>query len=229
MPESPTYRASNISITAQPLDFISQSHHPTPAAPGTSMSPAMKQKSIALAEPQPWEQPTQQLATVFTNPFTECTNTFGSYLSLQFSRPSDGKINGYVKFNWVRPTHESNITELVDDEIPTAGLASPVSSQSPNCILSPLSDHLHKSDSASSIVKITISPTPPVAQRRVRHPTFTKSPYSARPKLSYFSKQNHMFEANAPQLVPPHFGRESILDTMGRKLWQFCTARPRVF
>lgn len=215
VPESPTCSVANMSVRAQTPDFIQQSHSPAPATPSTSVSLATARQSTPLTEIQPREQRAQQSANPFTNPFTECTNTFGSYLSLQFPRPPDGKVNSYIKFNWVHPTHKRKIEELDDDdEISSAGLVSSTSNQSSKRAHSPR-PNLHKAYSASSSVKASLSTTSPQPRHETPLPTFVDSPNFV----------SFTLEASAPQLVPAHFGHDSILDSTGRKLWQFCTAR----
>lgn len=219
------YSASNIPGMMQTPDLILQSQRPASADSTTSLPLVAKQQSPTGTEVQLRDQPTQQSAPLYTNPFTECANTFGSYLSLQFTRPADGKVNSYVKFNWVRPTSKRKIQELADDEISSAGSVASVGSQLSECGPSPLPKRVGKSNSASPISKVSVSTTSPEPRSGAPHPTSMETPYSAGTSLACSSKQSYTLDANAPQLIPAHFGHESILDTTGRKLWRFCTAR----
>lgn len=208
-------------ITTQTPNFTPQSPPSAPAASRASFSSAAPRHGTPLAETQPRFGPTQRDGDRFTNPFTECVDTFGTYRSLQFQRPANGMVNGYVKFNWVRPTGETGrVEELPDDDTSKADVVSHTSSQSSKSTPSPPPSYSHKSYSASPSRSVATL----VPQRRASQPILIHSPQSVTSDMPFSVAQQYMLSMNAPQMVPAHFGHESIMDTMGRKLWRFCTS-----
>lgn len=206
---------------AQTPNFIPQSPPSAPAASRASFSSAGPRRGTPLTETQPRVLPTQRDADRFTNPFTECVNTFGTFRSLQFQRPPNGMVNGYVKFNWVRPTNESGrVEELPDDDASKADVVSHTSSQSSKSTPSPPPSYSHKSYSASPSRSVASL----VPQRRASQPILIHSPQSVMSDMPFSIARQYLMSMNTPQMVPAHFGHESVMDTMGRKLWRFCTS-----
>lgn len=162
---------------------------------------------------------------MFTSPFTDCIDTFGKSFALkQFARPTDGKVNGYIKFSWPRQKEQSSrvvdvtevVTELDDDEPVQSGVLTHISHSASGFDMS-----MQRRGSASPSVSSTIT----------TFITGDGSPYEySSSSFSSFDGSNSgsPFQVNAvylphqsPRQVPPHFGHVASMDHMDRKLFKF--------
>ena len=105
------------------------SHRQQPSSitqPSASGSPSVSPNPLtSAASSHSIRQPTR-IRNNLVSPFKDCIGTFGIHKAPTFPRPIDGKVDGYVKFNW--PTKNSRrpsasqgqhprVIELNDDEV----------------------------------------------------------------------------------------------------------------
>ncbi|RFU79210.1 zinc finger protein [Trichoderma arundinaceum] len=194
------------------------------------------QPSPPPAEHQPLRRRPQQKPHGFLSPFRDCLESFGKLPSLRFPRPTDGRVNSYIKFNWpqrktqggrsssVSVATRPNDTDADEVEDITRQPAQPCSS---------LVASNHRS------TNITFEVTPQAMARlqqqwqRKYDRSFSFSgtaSSSVRPHLSAQSSSashgwvNHPSQG-APRLLPAHFGLVSKMDKMDRQLFEFCTLK----
>ncbi|KAL7799251.1 fungal-specific transcription factor domain-containing protein [Trichoderma ceciliae] len=169
----------------------------------------------------------------FCSPFKDCLESFGKLPSLRFSRPTDGRVNSYIKFNWPqrrmqggRSSSISAVTQLsnVDDYQVENIIRQSIHSSSA------LIGASHHSTQASP----QSTPRRPNSQRRCdRSLSFSDgtSPSAASgssipyPSALSWNSWNRVWvnhtSLNAPRMLPSHFGLTSKTDTIDRRLWSF--------
>jgi hypothetical protein len=179
---------------------------------------------------------------VFSSPFKDCLESFGKLAGPRYRRPTDGKVNGYIKFNWPRgglPQSTSSVVDITNKD----------TSETPKVQSGSESYHRYSSassDESSSSGPVALSPS---AQTSEAMPLSTSSPgniiaspvYDADASLmicpiesfcsSYLPSPPINWQTpalfssgmtEAPRLVPPHFGHSVTMDNIDRKLWGFC-------
>ncbi|TFB07765.1 hypothetical protein CCMA1212_000570 [Trichoderma ghanense] len=173
----------------------------------------------------------------FVSPFKDCIATFGKQASPRFPRPTDGRVNSYIKFNWPsrrpqggRSSSVSAATQPGDDAGEEDGVEEIIrpSSQS-SSVLGNSSRQLH--DCTNQVPYQITAKSPNPLKRSDRSWSFsdTASPpassgYSV--TSPYTRPWSHGLgfthsSMNSPQMLPSHFGLVSRMDKMDRKLWSF--------
>ncbi|OAQ96186.1 hypothetical protein LLEC1_02265 [Akanthomyces lecanii] len=210
---------------------------PQPQPPLQSQPPPRVQPPARPRQAQPSRSPTLISAPVhheqrqrksrskqaITSPFFDCLDSFGRNLPLRkFPRPSDGKVNGYIKFSW--PSKESRrsstTVEVVSLDYNSHSTSSVAATQTSNqsselslqrrCSASPASTSTLLAGSGSPY---STSSTMALSQAGAHVHSPTGSFRSFCPDET----------ADAPQFLPSHFGHNAVMDNMGRKLYTFYT------
>ncbi|KAM4062882.1 fungal specific transcription factor [Hirsutella rhossiliensis] len=157
------------------------------------------------------------------SPFKDCVGNFGEAQQRRFNRPFDGKVNGYIKFNWPKDK---------PDRRPSAGRESLVL-DSPNVaelvastadVDAPQSSLVHLGSAPASM---TMSPDldsnfdfscflyGPPSSFELSHPVEVE----ARAVGAEISTE--LVPIGAPRKVPKLFGYEAQMDHTDRKFWTF--------
>ena len=149
---------------------------------------------------------------------------FGKGKKLRFDRPCDGKVNGYIKFNWpnrqssaqvsstfVSPIAMESAVSTRDTKMPSTSLASSVS--------------IPGATSASITIPSEFDPRSFdfLSFLNNANPSETFCPALS---LANADALTNMVPVGAPRMVPKLFGYEADMDQTDRKLWTFC-AYPR--
>ncbi|KAL7817113.1 fungal-specific transcription factor domain-containing protein [Trichoderma gracile] len=173
----------------------------------------------------------------FVSPFKDCIATFGKQPSPRFPRPTDGRVNSYIKFNWptrrpqggrsssvsasTRPGDDAGGEDEVEEIVrpssqSSSALATPgrhlndCASQASHEIAPRSSNPLKRSERSWSFSDTT---SPPASSGYA-----ITSPYARPWSHGWGSSHSSM---NSPQMLPTHFGLVSRMDKMDRKLWSF--------
>ncbi|PTB69053.1 hypothetical protein BBK36DRAFT_1192964 [Trichoderma citrinoviride] len=223
---------------------------PDPSRPEASFDPASSPASTAStssltsSSTLPWpplEAMQTMAAAVETSmesaliPFKDCLATFGRQASPRFPRPTDGRVNSYIKFNWPtrRPqgSRSSSVSAVAkpgdageDDEVEEIVRPSSQSSSA----LGTSSRQLHDCTTQTSQQITARWPNPLKRSERSWSFSDTTSPpamsgYSSSPYPRPWSHgwgSSHS-SMNSPRMLPRHFGLVSQMDKMDRKLWSF--------
>ncbi|RDA91253.1 hypothetical protein CP533_0649 [Ophiocordyceps camponoti-saundersi (nom. inval.)] len=202
---------------------------------------ASKRARYPLPPPPP-QQPSQQLPVEFgvvdqptlhnfalVSPFRDCVGNFGNARHRRFPRPLDGKINGYIKLNWVADNpplrRESLVAESIVSQSPqgTESTITAAEDDSPHSSMVPF-----RQASVSSTVTMAMSPE--------LDANFDFSSYlygsgvscgfevlgaapTSPPVRSDSSCETTSM--GAPRKVPQLFGLEAKMDLTDRKLFTF--------
>ncbi|CEJ91022.1 hypothetical protein VHEMI06765 [[Torrubiella] hemipterigena] len=187
-----------------------------------SFTTAEKKPARSLNEINPHNNQRRSQTDRFISPFKDCVDTFGTFNSPRFQRPSNGQINGYVKFNWVK---RAQVEELADDaETSKERSTSPTSSQSTISTPSPGAAPATTTVSTTATPATTEVSNGLALERRSSSATLIDSPMSARSSFSFESGMPLPVAVSSgpkPRMVPPDFGHELPMDSMGRKLFRF--------
>ncbi|PHH82244.1 hypothetical protein CDD82_6563 [Ophiocordyceps australis] len=168
-------------------------------------------------------------ATILVSPFKDCVGNFGEAHRWHFARPVDGKVNGYIKFNWPKDRDSrrpssiyassisdfSNIPELyasgpeADASVSLLSIG-PVPASSPTLIAVPPDfDHTQFDFSsflygpaASGLDVVTSAASSPAADGTMEG-------------------WNEAAPLGAPRMVPKLFGYEAQMDQTDRRFWSF--------
>lgn len=158
------------------------------------------------------------------SPFKDCVGNFGEAQQRRFNRPFDGKVNGYIKFNWPKDRFGKS---------PSAGrrsFALDSSSVAESIALTadadtPQSSLIHRGSASASM---TASPD---LESNVDFPSFLYGPapsfelshrVEAEARGVSVDSSNDWIHIGAPQKVPKLFGYEAQMDHTDRKFWTFC-------
>ncbi|TQV97663.1 zinc finger-like protein [Cordyceps javanica] len=220
----PPSQSTSYSQSSLQLQHSRQSH-PTPRLqPQRRPRQTLPSRSPpVVSEPTHQEQRRRKARPKYntSSPFSDCIDSFGHTFSpQQFSRPVDGKVNGYIKFAWSQSQERpsSRVVEVTDleDDTPTTSVAI---SHTPN----------HGYDLALQHCRATSASTPTVSP-----PTGSDSPCSTASTL--VSSQNGAYLPSPtgsvapylefdkrvkPRYLPSHFGLNTVMDSMDRKLFKF--------
>ncbi|KAH8715466.1 hypothetical protein HC256_004285 [Beauveria bassiana] len=205
----------------------SQQSQPTPQLQLASR-PLQTQPARGLSlipEPNHQEQCRRKPRSKYaiTSPFHDCIDSFGHKFPLQtFSRPFDGRVNGYIKFFWpFKEGKQSSTTVEVASidhkgDSPSAVAATQTSSQN---FERSLQRRLFSSPASTST--LLAGNDSPYLQSSTLPPSqigvYLQSPTAS--FRSYYQNDN----TKAPQLLPSQFGHDVVMDNMGRKLFSFYT------
>lgn len=161
------------------------------------------------------------------SPFRDCIGTFGLYKSQFFSRPIDGKVNGYIKFSWPKEKHgkqrsigrKSSIpdaTRVVEIDGSTEANVELTSQSSTSFIgPSPVS-----SKCGDDLLELTVDLSSFANQTSIQNFTshtpvwFTSSPVS--------NPSHEVACMGAPKMLPSQYGYEAKMDETDRRFWMFC-------
>lgn len=219
----PAGRDLELSPTA-PVPLPLPSHqHPPPNRHQRALLPAGSDKtpdsesSSSSTSPTPSTLESKkcngQLLGPLKSPFNDCHERLGPAEQPKYGRPNDGRVNGYVKFNW--PSAEARAHRIAAIEASANGLVHYAGSMG---IIS-------RSSSITSLIgptpanSIVLSPVNSegsweIVSTKVTADTTLMSPEFGVP-VQYVSN-------NDPQMLPPHFGFHAKMDWMDRRLWEFC-------
>ncbi|KAK3180701.1 hypothetical protein K4F52_007918, partial [Lecanicillium sp. MT-2017a] len=101
-----------------PIDNYPTTSQPRP--PSRVIPPA-RRTVASTAEPssQDHRRRKSRSKTSLISPFRDCIDTFGKIAGPRYQRPTDGKVNGYIKFNWPQgggpPKGARRVVEITDD------------------------------------------------------------------------------------------------------------------
>ena len=150
------------------------------------------------------------------SPFHDCVGQFGKFARLEFRRPNDGFVNGYVKFRWEkRASPQQETLRQVSDSI-EAGLWANLPNTIPGA-------------TAGSTPRTLLSPaTPDFATTNVIDYSPTQSDWSgfssvSPPDMLPRDVGGALVQTAKPCLLPPQFGFQGKMETnTDRKFWEFC-------
>ncbi|KAG6006209.1 hypothetical protein E4U21_007248 [Claviceps maximensis] len=161
------------------------------------------------------------------SPFRDCIGTFGLTRSQSFHRPTNGQVNGYIKFSWPKEN---------DKKRTTPSRTSPVSQTSR---ITELDDASEPHDTATSSNCVVVNgPRDTSTTVRDVMPDFSIdfSTYVSQtadmgynafitPRSTPPSVHHHTIEEvaslGAPQLIPSQYGYEAKMDSTDRRFWMF--------
>lgn len=150
------------------------------------------------------------------SPFKDCLGNFGKANRRRFDRPFDGKVNGYIKFNWPKERKQRRLSALASNgdkngDAKTSQTAlSFGSTTSAQGIIMPFEFDYQGFDFAKFQNCI--------AQFDVYNSVFSLPSDTDAPVT--------VGAMGAPRMVPKMFGYEADMDHTDRKLWTFCTQPP---
>ncbi|PHH68939.1 hypothetical protein CDD80_7123 [Ophiocordyceps camponoti-rufipedis] len=215
-------------------------HISSPASPIVSRPSQVSKRPRCLLPPPAGDAPgvvEQRTVNSFglVSPFRDCVGIFGQASKRRFARPVDGKVNGYIKFNWPveRPSrreslvHEDSTSASVvelDDETAAAVEASSSSSSS----IVPF--HSASSSVACSSM-VALSPdldsnfdfsgylygSSGASSLELLNAVTTMTS----PSLVSADGPSEVASMGAPRKVPHLFGYEAKMDPTDRKFWAF--------
>ncbi|KAJ6442031.1 Protein phosphatase inhibitor [Purpureocillium lavendulum] len=215
---------SPVSPTNVPISRPSSHLHKRPRYSIDSSNEAVSNTS---QNPAKIQHPRKSIArATLVSPFKDCLGSFGEVNRRRFDRPFDGKVNGYIKFNWpkdkqprrassARAASVSDATSVVevvgsgaDDDSPTTSLTAigpiPMTASASAMIVAQDFDY-HGFDFSSFLHQ---SPSPIEGFS----PTFSHP----RTEIS-----TDVTPIGAPRMVPKLFGYEAKMDQTDRKFWTF--------
>ncbi|UNI22670.1 hypothetical protein JDV02_008536 [Purpureocillium takamizusanense] len=160
------------------------------------------------------------------SPFKDCLGRFGEANRRRFDRPFDGKVNGYIKFNWPKDkqSRRSSSVQAISDvpdvaeatgsgaevESPRTSLTPvgplPVSGPTANAAIVFVQDLDYHGFDFSGFLQHSPSPTEGFS------PILSQS-------TAEFSTD--VAPMGAPRMVPKLFGYEAKMDQTDRKFWTF--------
>jgi hypothetical protein len=153
-------------------------------------------------------------------PFQDCVGQFGKVTEIRFKRPHNGRVNGYIKFNWPQERSHADRSAMA----PAARQNEEASSR-----LLPTA----RPSQSNTVAKATVINSLPL-------PTASVSPTPVSPTLSDVSASFAMGRSGAPsptlseeemqqstaqdhpQFLPSQFGYGAKMDFMDRMFWTFC-------
>lgn len=137
------------------------------------------------------------------SPFKDSADKLCESSVARYSQPS--QVNSYVKFRWFSRRRSSSVASL------TQSLATLPQPPQPTVGASPASrPNTPDLASVSSSTSIDAS-TPLSPSRAIANESQPEAPFSLVPD-----------SANAPSMLPPHFGLMAAMDARDRPLWDFC-------
>ncbi|KAL6696554.1 fungal-specific transcription factor domain-containing protein [Trichoderma pleuroticola] len=171
----------------------------------------------------------------FVSPFKDCVSSFGIQASRRFSRPSDGTVNSYIKFNWPQRRTQGGRSSSVSviaqpgngaDDDQVEEIIRPSTQSSLSLVASNRHSNRH-SKQISQATEILLN-----SQRRPdRSLSFSDSTLmSAGSSYSVTSPSAHPWNpqgrathssSQGPRMLPSHFGLVSKMDKIDRQLWAF--------
>ncbi|KAK2596680.1 hypothetical protein QQS21_006255 [Conoideocrella luteorostrata] len=224
--ELPASSPSDSRYPYQPSQINSTIALPIPPAtwPAGSASP-----SISVKSEHTTPNTTNGANNFITTPFNDCLGSFGLHHSLQYSRPADGQVNGYVKFAWMKfectksfsvvgtPSfpHSPRIVELDGDS--DSAKPEPAAERLPVAFIEPQALPV---DSSNGMVNCPIGNSKFVSQSA---PTGYSpcTPTKSTPSPDFSNDSWQVASMGAPKLVPSQYGYEIKMDYTDRRFWMF--------
>ncbi|PNY25595.1 Uncharacterized protein TCAP_04467 [Tolypocladium capitatum] len=174
---------------------------------------------------------------LLVSPFKDCVGNFGDVHHRRFQRPLDGKVNGYIKFNWpkdrqlrrsssVHPSSSVSDSPDVSENVLSAVSATsliplgpaPASSKAAGIVPSDAEEIL---DSFSSFLNGTYSTTFDLSNSvGVSPATSSLFDFGSTGAGSTVSSTD-VASIGAPRMVPQLFGYDAKMDQTDRKFWTF--------
>lgn len=172
----------------------------------------------------------------FVSPFKDCVSSYVQ-TSRRFSRPSDGTVNSYIKFNWPQRRTQGGRSSSVSvaaqpgndaDDDQVEEIIRPSTQSSSSLVAA----HRHSHQYAKQLSQATAILLN--SQRRSDRslsfsdgtlPSAGSSYYSATsPSAHPWSSHSWASHSSsqAPRMLPSHFGLVSKMDKIDRQLWAFC-------
>lgn len=164
--------------------------------------------------------------TPLVSPFHDCLDQFGKFTRLEFRRPNDGYVNGYVKFRWAnKASQQSDGSQPVPDPV-DAGPWTDLPTTMPNAVAGPTPGGLVPVISLHSPVT-TEFPTTDVtgfSPAKSEWSSFTSAASS--PDLLPQDGSGMVVQPTNPRMLPPQFGFRAKMETStDRRFWEFCELR----
>jgi hypothetical protein len=198
---------------------------PIAAAPATPSDAAISSAPTFSSKDRRSSTNSKAVATKqLVSPFHDCLDQFGKFAKLQFRRPNDGFVNGYIKFRWAGKSSpqmaSSQPVPAPADSISWAGVSTTVSGAIPGTAqVVPMSVVPLYSPATSDFPATTVGGIP-----LINHdwsPAFT-SPASS-PELLSQDGGPMAVQSTNPRMLPPQFGLQAKMETFtDRKFWEFC-------
>ncbi|KAH6605801.1 zinc finger protein [Trichoderma cornu-damae] len=234
-------------LNFSPASYTSLHHSPSseqqprppwtlPASPNDAAQLSLPQAELEHRRHRPQPGPHG-----FVSPFKDCLETFGKLTSMRFPRPSDGRVNSYIKFNWPQRRTQAGRSSSVsliarpndaeDNQAETDNPPPSVQSSSVLIASNRRSTHRPAHRSAQAPTQATARWRPSSQRKYDRSLSFSGSGTlpSAIPGFLFSSRSAPSWShgwvghpsQNAPRMLPPHFGLSSKMDRMDRLLWDF--------
>lgn len=198
-------------------------------------SPAVEQASPSSTEGE--QHSSRKPRHGFVSPFKDCLDTFGKLPSLRFSRPTDGTVNSYIKFNWPkrhdqysRPSSKSAATQHSEDGDDQNENVRQLNQSSSTLVAT--NYHFTQASPESTSEQLSSEQL----ERYSRSPSLPSSSASHSAILSPSSPSSHARSWDQRNLqiahqmtgytvpkVPSHFGFVSQMDDMDSRFFDFCT------
>ncbi|KJZ78614.1 hypothetical protein HIM_02005 [Hirsutella minnesotensis 3608] len=239
-PLAPTLQSVSSALPAADLDTFPLS--PTRASVSTTSSRLQKRPRYSIhasggsnltglsSQVKDESSPKSPNSLLLVSPFKDCVGNFGEAQKRRFSRPYDGKVNGYIKFNW--PKEKDSRRHSVGRESPGG--------DSPNVTESIVSYPETADTPCSSLIPLGPSPAAsitPISFNEVDQ-SFDFTNFLHGPVSSTSFEQievvevdaaattggegsNELAPMGAPRKVPNLFGYEAQMDQTDRKFWTF--------
>lgn len=159
------------------------------------------------------------------SPFHDCLGQFGKFAKLEFRRPNDGFVNGYVKIRWAnRAFQREGSPQHVSDPIDTSLWGNFPTNI--NVVTGSTTGALVSGISVSSPVTSDFSTTDTLDFRDYSPVKFDWSPTvssATSPDLLPQDVGGALTQSAKPHLLPPQFGFQGKMETnTDRKFWEFC-------
>lgn len=227
LPASPEPRRSFSASTSPPSQRSRQlpDAQPTTAAPATPPDATISSALTLSSKDRKNSTNSKGIAkTQLVSPFHDCLDQFGKFAKLQFRRPNDGFVNGYIKFRWAGKSSpqmaSSQPVPAPADSVSWAGAPTTVSGVTPGAAqVVPMSGVPLYSPATSGFPATTVGGLP-----LINHdwsPAFT-SPSSS-PELVSQDGGSMAVQPTNPRMLPPQFGLHAKMETFtDRKFWEFC-------
>ncbi|OAQ73778.1 zinc finger-like protein [Pochonia chlamydosporia 170] len=222
-----TLSPSDSFYSSQPAQFEAVFPTSVSRSPVTYDSVPPSIPEVTSSGHQPPERSVAHRNDVLRSPFRDCIGTFGLHKSQFFSRPADGRVNGYIKFSWPKesrgkqtPTERTpSISDAprvieIDDSTETSD---EFASQSSMSVIGPSPAPLRGAeDSIEFTVDVSSFFSQPVTFSSMSH---TPVGFTPSPVLS--NAPTEVASMGAPKLLPAQYGYEAKMDDTDRRFWMF--------
>lgn len=227
LPASPEQGRSFSASTSPPSQRSRQltDAQPIAAAPATPSDAAISSALTFSSKDRKSSTSSKAVAKKqLLSPFHDCLDQFGKFAKLQFRRPNDGFVNGYIKFRWAGKSSpqmaSSQPVPAPTESILWAGDPTTVSGAIPGTAQAvPMSGVPLYSPATSDFSATTVGGIP-----LINHDwssAFT-SPASS-PELLPQDGGPMTAQPTNPRMLPPQFGLQAKMETFtDRKFWEFC-------